>query len=48
MSCHGAASADPTPHEIMREDYPQVPEEAYGVAVRWAQENPRRSRRTGA
>ncbi len=34
--------------EIMREDYPQVPEEAYAVAVRWARENPRRSRRAGA
>jgi len=34
--------------EIMGEDYPQVPEEAYGVAVRWARENPRRSRRAGA
>ena len=34
--------------EIMREDYSQVPEEAYGVAVRWARENPRRSRRAGA
>lgn len=34
--------------EIMREDYPQVPEEAYAVAVRWTQEHPRRSRRTGA
>ena len=28
--------------EIMREDYPQVPVEAYAVAVRWARENPRR------
>lgn len=34
--------------EIMREDYPQMPEEAYGVAARWARENPRRSRRAGA
>ncbi|HZV72675.1 MAG TPA: DUF433 domain-containing protein [Conexibacter sp.] len=30
--------------EIMREDYPQVPEEAYAVAVRWARANPRRAR----
>ncbi len=34
--------------EIMREDYPQVPEEAYAVAVRWTRENPRRSCRAGA
>lgn len=34
--------------EIMREDYPQVPEEAYALAVRWALENPRRGRRPGA
>jgi uncharacterized protein (DUF433 family) len=34
--------------EIMREDYPQVPEEAYAMAVRWTQENPRRARRAGA
>ncbi|HXE46413.1 MAG TPA: DUF433 domain-containing protein [Conexibacter sp.] len=33
---------------IMREDYPQVPEEAYAAAVRWALENPRRGRRPGA
>lgn len=30
--------------EIMREDYPQVPEEAYAVAVRWAGDNPPRQR----
>jgi uncharacterized protein (DUF433 family) len=34
--------------EIMREDYPQVPAEAYAVAVRWTQENPRRASRAGA
>jgi uncharacterized protein (DUF433 family) len=34
--------------EIMREDYPQVPEEAYAVAVRWARANPRRDRSAGA
>ena len=28
--------------EVMREDYPQVPEEAYPVAVRWVRANPRR------
>lgn len=22
--------------EVMREDYPQIPEEAYAVALRWA------------
>ncbi len=26
--------------EIMREDYPQVPEEAYAVAVEWVRANP--------
>jgi uncharacterized protein (DUF433 family) len=30
--------------EILREDYPQVPEEAYDVAVLWAHANPRRGR----
>jgi uncharacterized protein (DUF433 family) len=30
--------------EVMREDYPQVPEEAYAVAVCWARANPRRGR----
>lgn len=30
--------------EILREDYPQVPEEAYEVAVLWAHANPRRGR----
>lgn len=33
--------------EIMREDYPQVPEEAYAVVVRWARANPRRRRSAG-
>jgi len=33
---------------VMREDYPQVPEEAYAVAVRWTRANPRRSRRACA
>ncbi|HKG04167.1 MAG TPA: DUF433 domain-containing protein [Conexibacter sp.] len=31
-------------HDILREDYPHVPEEAYEVAVLWASENPRRDR----
>jgi len=30
--------------EVMREDYPQVPEEAYAVAVLWTHANPRRGR----
>ncbi|HYV16256.1 MAG TPA: DUF433 domain-containing protein [Conexibacter sp.] len=30
--------------EVMREDYPQVPEEAYTVAVLWTHANPRRGR----
>jgi uncharacterized protein (DUF433 family) len=34
--------------EVMRQDYPQVPEEAYAVAVRWTQENPRRACRADA
>lgn len=33
--------------EIMREDYSQVPEAAYAVAVRWARANPRRRRSAG-
>jgi uncharacterized protein (DUF433 family) len=28
--------------EVLREDYPQVPDEAYSVAVQWAHANPRR------
>jgi len=28
--------------EVMREDYPYVPEEAYAIAVRWVRANPRR------
>lgn len=32
--------------EVMREDYPQVPEEAYAVAVLWTHANPRRGRPT--
>jgi uncharacterized protein (DUF433 family) len=31
-------------HEVLREDYPHVPEEAYAVAVQWARANPRRGR----
>jgi Protein of unknown function (DUF433) len=31
-------------HEVLREDYPHVPEEAYAVAVLWAHTNPRRGR----
>ena len=30
--------------EVLREDYPHVPEEAYPVAVLWAHANPRRGR----
>jgi uncharacterized protein (DUF433 family) len=30
--------------EVMREDFPQVPEEAYAVAVLWTHANPRRGR----
>ena len=30
--------------EVMREDYPHIPEEAYSVAVQWAHTNPRRGR----
>jgi uncharacterized protein (DUF433 family) len=30
--------------DVMREDYPHVPEEAYAVAVLWAHANPRRGR----
>ena len=29
-------------HEVLREDYPHVPQEAYPVAVLWAHANPRR------
>jgi uncharacterized protein (DUF433 family) len=32
------------PRETMREDYPQVPEEAYAVTVLWTHANPRRGR----
>jgi uncharacterized protein (DUF433 family) len=31
-------------HEVLREDYPHIPEEAYTVAVQWAHANPRRGR----
>lgn len=30
--------------EVMREDYPHIPEEAYAVAVQWTRTNPRRGR----
>jgi len=30
--------------EVLREDYPHIPEEAYSVAVQWAHANPRRGR----
>jgi uncharacterized protein (DUF433 family) len=30
--------------EVMREDYPHIPEEAYTVAVQWTHANPRRGR----
>jgi uncharacterized protein (DUF433 family) len=33
-------------HEVLREDYPHIPEEAYSVAVLWAHANPRRGRPT--
>lgn len=32
--------------EVLREDYPHIPEEAYTVAVQWAHANPRRGRPT--
>jgi uncharacterized protein (DUF433 family) len=35
---------DGEPREILREDYPHVPEEAYAVAILWAHANPRRGR----
>jgi hypothetical protein len=28
-------------HDVLREDYPHIPEEAYAVAVLWAHANPR-------
>lgn len=31
-------------HEVLREDYPHIPEEAYPAAVLWAHANPRRGR----
>jgi len=31
-------------HEVLREDYPHIPQEAYPVAVLWAHANPRRGR----
>jgi uncharacterized protein (DUF433 family) len=33
-------------HEVLREDYPHIPEEAYPAAVLWAHANPRRGRPT--
>lgn len=33
-------------NEVLREDYPHIPEEAYAVAVLWAHSNPRRGRPT--
>jgi uncharacterized protein (DUF433 family) len=30
--------------KALKEDYPHIPEEAYGVAVLWAKGNPRRGR----
>ena len=32
--------------QVLREDYPHIPEEAYTVAVQWARANPRRGRPT--
>jgi uncharacterized protein (DUF433 family) len=32
--------------EVLREDYPHIPEEAYTFAVQWAHANPRRGRPT--
>lgn len=32
--------------KVLREDFPHVPEEAYGVAVLWARGNPQRGRPT--
>jgi uncharacterized protein (DUF433 family) len=31
-------------HDVLREDYPHIPQEAYDVAVIWARGNPRRGR----
>jgi uncharacterized protein (DUF433 family) len=31
-------------HDVLREDYPHVPEEAYEVAILWARENPHHGR----
>lgn len=33
-------------HDVLREDYPHIPEEAHPVAVLWAHANPRRGRPT--
>lgn len=33
--------------EVLNEDYPHIPEEAFDVAVLWARGNPRRGRPTG-
>jgi uncharacterized protein (DUF433 family) len=33
--------------EVLKEDYPHIPEEAYDVAALWAKGNPRRGRPTG-
>jgi uncharacterized protein (DUF433 family) len=30
--------------DVLREDYPHVPEEAYEIAIPWARENPRPDR----
>lgn len=30
--------------EVLREDYPHIPQEAYTLAVQWAHANPRRGR----
>jgi hypothetical protein len=31
-------------HEVLREDHPHIPEEAYAVAVLWSHANSRRGR----
>lgn len=33
--------------EVLKEDYPHIPEEAFDIAVLWARGNPRRGRPTG-
>jgi uncharacterized protein (DUF433 family) len=39
-----ALNEDGESRDVLREDYPHVPAEAYEVAVLWARENPHRGR----